>query len=85
MPTPDRGPIKTHMKNGLVVARLEVGTCVYITQGPPIEVQLLEPDARYVWCPAEEVQKAAQFASMQSKRSDDGGQQRRYGAELDAL
>lgn len=56
------------MQNGLVVAKLEVGTCVYVSQGPPLEVQLLDnsrPD--YVWCPAEEVKKAARFASMQAK------------------
>jgi hypothetical protein len=80
------GRVDVHMQNGLIVARLQVGTCVYVTQGPPIEVQLLDPDNGYVWCPSEEVQKNARFAANQSKRTTpDDGQPRRDPSELHAM
>lgn len=78
------GRIDVHMHNGLIVARLQVGTRVFISQGPPIEVQLVQqPLTDYVWCPSEEVQKNARFAAEQSKRTTpDDGQPRRNPSEL---
>jgi hypothetical protein len=76
------------MQKGLVVARLEVGTCVYISQGPPISDQLLgQPDGYElrVWCPSEEVKKNARFASMQSKGAADDRESRDNPSELERL
>jgi len=61
-------PIRVHMQYGLVVAVARVGSRVFLSQGPPLAVQLQHEPHRTPICVGVEVEKSVRFASVQARR-----------------